>query len=46
MIVADWHEQFFFTRNDSRYQRDIRREVSGSATGELIIGFPNFASAR
>jgi hypothetical protein len=47
MIVADRHEQIFFTRNDSRYQGDIsREEVSGSATGELIIGLPNFASDR
>jgi hypothetical protein len=46
MIVADRHEQFFFTRNRSRYQRDIGREVSASASGELIVGFPNFASDR
>jgi hypothetical protein len=44
--VADRHEQFFFTRNDSRYQRDISREVPGSATGELIVGYRNFASDR
>src|ERR1019366_5007133 len=36
----------FLTRNDSRYQRDISREVSVSASGELIIGLRNFASDR
>jgi len=45
-IVADRHEQLFFTRNDSRYQSDISREVSGPAIGELIVGLPGFASDR
>jgi hypothetical protein len=43
---ADWHEQFFFTRNRSRYQRDIRMDDTGSATGELIVGFQNFVNDR
>jgi hypothetical protein len=38
MIVADRHELAFCTRNDSRYQRDIRKEGSGLITGKLIIG--------
>ena len=44
-IVADRHEQIF-SPNDSRYQRDISREGSGSAYSELIVGFGNFASDR
>ncbi len=44
--MADRHEQFFITRNDSRYQRDISREVSVSASGELINGLRKFASDR
>jgi len=44
--VADWHEQFFSTRNDSRYQRDVSREHSVPAGGGLIIGLRNFASDR
>jgi hypothetical protein len=45
-IVADWHEQFFFTRNRSRYQREISRDDTSSATGELIVGFQNFVNDR
>jgi hypothetical protein len=45
MIVADRHEQIF-SPNDSRYQRDISWVGSGSAYGELIVGFANFASDR
>jgi chromosomal replication initiator protein len=44
--VADRHEQIFFTRNESRYRRDISREVSIPASGELIVDLHNFVSDR
>jgi hypothetical protein len=46
MIVADRHELVSALVNDSRYQRDISREDSGSMTGELIIGLHIYASNR
>lgn len=46
MIVADRHEQVFFTRNESRYQCDISREVSVPGSGELIVDLRNSVSDR
>jgi hypothetical protein len=44
--VTDRHEQFFFTRNDSRYLGDISLAGLRLCTGELISGLHDFASDR
>jgi hypothetical protein len=46
MIVADWYEHNFCSRNRSRYLRDMGRDETVSATGQLIVDIGNFASDR
>jgi len=43
MIVADWYEHNFCSRNRSRYLRDMVRDETVSATGQLIVDLGNFS---
>jgi hypothetical protein len=46
MIVANWYGHNFCSGNHSRYLRDMGRDETVPATGQLIVDIGNFASDR
>jgi hypothetical protein len=46
MIVANWYGHNLCFRNRSRYLRDMGRDETVHATGQLIIDIGNVASDR